>query len=326
MLRPTFRLQAGWFERVWRSDTLVDDNFAAEIRALATALDQEADASSRERVRRLVDPNMYPLIYGSSLFVRDDDSSVPEAVPAPDQEVYYASTSHAWLPSDFAVSDDGTSVSIVSPYINNVDPASHPSARSIFERLVACAVPLWERVLSDLRRPLIKFRIETVAVDSPDNRARQYDAPCLWVDNGSPMAHQLRRRGDLGAMQADIDEWFETHPRRLPDALPTYDGALERIRDAPKVSLKGRTLQVVVDMSSVHLEPSEPVFEGEAWHVAGATLRLASLKIVRLISASRSPQREDRRNGRLCTTFLSASPRTALLMPKGTVLRPQQRH
>jgi hypothetical protein len=57
-------------------------------------------------------------------------------------------------------------------------------------------------------------------------------------------------------------------PIEIPD-VPTngYPGGLESRKYA--VDLHGRTLQVVVHVSEIRLEPNNPVYPGSPWHVEG---------------------------------------------------------
>jgi hypothetical protein len=81
-----------------------------------------------------------------------------EALRPPDGHEYHVSQRFQWLPPDFTLPEDG-SVTLTSPYINNVHPQKHAALESVIPKLLKRAVPLWERILSYLRRPLLSFRI-----------------------------------------------------------------------------------------------------------------------------------------------------------------------
>ena len=74
----------------------------------------------------------------------------------PPEVTHTTSRKLQWLPSDFAIAEDGT-VTLASPYINNVHPQKHAALESVIPKLFEREIPLWERVLSDTPRPLLPF-------------------------------------------------------------------------------------------------------------------------------------------------------------------------
>jgi hypothetical protein len=62
----------------------------------------------------------------------------------------YESKLFQWLPAEFAVGADGRAC--VESYINNLHPGDHAPLYATLAVLVERFVPLWERVLSDLRQ------------------------------------------------------------------------------------------------------------------------------------------------------------------------------
>ena len=166
---------------------------------------------------------------------------------------YTVSEKFQWLPSDFAVAEDGT-VALLSPYINNVHGQKHPALESVIPRLLERAVPLWERVLSDTRRPLLPFRIKSEPEGSlPD---------CL-----SEEAYRLSS-DNYEEYQADKDAWSSKRDLKLPDAKEKYTGDLD-VMKTPTVSLKGTTLQCIVKLANIVLTPENPEYLGGKWHVEG---------------------------------------------------------
>jgi hypothetical protein len=55
------------------------------------------------------------------------------------------------MPSDFEIGADG-SARLSSSYINNVHPDDHAELMGVIPRILTKAVPMFERVLSDLTR------------------------------------------------------------------------------------------------------------------------------------------------------------------------------
>ena len=58
----------------------------------------------------------------------------------------YWSKTYQWLPANLAFQEDG-SVRFTS-YINNLHPKKHTETYKLLEKLIATAIPAWERVLS----------------------------------------------------------------------------------------------------------------------------------------------------------------------------------
>lgn len=167
--------------------------------------------------------------------------------------IYTLSEKFQWLPSDFAVAEDGT-VTLLSPYINNVYPQKHAALESVIPKLLECAVPLWERVLSDMRGPLLPFRTESKVEGSfPE---------CLFAEADEP--YQDSDEEDV----TDMDAWLSKQDLNLPEAKEEYTGDLDEIR-VPTVSLKGTTLQCIIKLTNIMLTPENLEYPGGKWHVEG---------------------------------------------------------
>ena len=153
--------QVGPYERVWRSDFLVPGDLRGQLVAAVSPLANVPDAEkdwhprSDNQVLDLVHPSLYPIVYNRT-FAQDPQTGMCEVLKPPEGHEHYVSRKFQWLPSDFAVAEDGA-VTLVSPYINNVHPRKHAALESVIPKLLERAIPLWERVLSDPRRPSLPF-------------------------------------------------------------------------------------------------------------------------------------------------------------------------
>lgn len=56
----------------------------------------------------------------------------------------------AWLPTDFVYSEESKSVTAAS-YINSVHPVKQAKLGAVLKEILACFVPVFERVLGDLK-------------------------------------------------------------------------------------------------------------------------------------------------------------------------------
>lgn len=62
-------------------------------------------------------------------------------------------------------------------------------------------------------------------------------------------------------------KWYDRQPKQWPDSKPAYDGGLDGVKNT--VSLRGRTLQVIVKLADIVLTPEKPEYPGGKWHVEG---------------------------------------------------------
>ena len=159
-------LQAGPYDRVWLSDKLIPDELRSALQAAIKPFEDVPEAekdwhpNSNNQVLDLVHPSLYPLVYGKTQGKQKDGSIGTFSPPEPDEPLadHFLSDKFQWLPSDFEVKEDG-SVVLVSPYINNVPPENAKTLVPVLEQIMVRAVPLWERVLSDLRRGELPMRL-----------------------------------------------------------------------------------------------------------------------------------------------------------------------
>jgi len=173
-------------------------------------------------------------------------------------ESKFSSESFQWLPSDFFVDHDGK-VTLTSPYINNVHPTKHKELYSVIPEILQRALPMFERVLSDVIRPLLPMRIAT---SGSRGWGDEETADCIW-DGGIPYPNSSSEE----EYEDDPDEWLGKRGFNTPDAREKYDGDLEIMND--QISLKGQTLQVIIKLANIVLTPEKPHYPGGKWHVEG---------------------------------------------------------
>ncbi|KAJ7176443.1 hypothetical protein C8R46DRAFT_1213023 [Mycena filopes] len=177
---------------------------------------------------------------------RTSTNFVPLRPPkAPNQEEW-TSEDFCWLPSDFAIAEDGT-VALASAYINNLHPERHASLYRIVEEVLSAFVPVFERVLGDVNREGGRHTNSPLFGDS--GRLRPIE--CIWGRDERPYPKEEPESDE------DIDDFnrrfWESIEKILPEAN-RYSGQLE---DGFK------------PLANVHLTPSDPEYEGGNWHVEG---------------------------------------------------------
>ncbi|KAL1705591.1 hypothetical protein EV121DRAFT_269707 [Schizophyllum commune] len=255
-------IECGPYDCIWRSDKLIPDNVRAELEAAVKPLENVPDAQkdwhpgSDGQVLDLVHPSLYPLVYEKTLGKQPDGTIGTFDPPDPildkgpdDAEVLegYVSTRFQWLPSDFVVREDGT-VRLTSSYINNVPPEHAPRLIPAIEHILARAVPLWERVLSDLRRGEPPMRVGPV-IQSRSGYGARKGLDCVWSKgeprgvpeegeeddweegrgdgedgDGGPVgrpAHRVHWEDE----RARRDAWYARQPITLPEVVVEYGGA-----------------------------------------------------------------------------------------------------
>jgi len=253
------------------------DRLVAAISPLENFPDGEKDWHPGSD-NQILDPSLYPVVYDRTL-VKDPQTGKCDVLEPPYQPGHASSHKFQWLPSDFVVAEGGT-VTLFSPYINNVHPQKHATLQSVIPKLLERAVPLWERVLSDLRRLLLPFRTKSAVEGSPPD--------CV-----DPKVDPSQEDDDL--YDTDIDAWLSRSCRELPDAKEKYTGDLD-VMKAPTVSLKGTTIQCIIKLANIVLTPEEPEYPGGKWHVEGQW-------IITPVFFGRSCSRTYRRDGKRTHCF-----------------------
>ena len=236
----------------------------AAVIPLETVPDSEKDwhPGSEGLVLNLVHPSLYPIVFGRTMGRVPGSDTITVLQPPEIEGVdrRFVSKEFQWLPSDFFVDGDGR-VTLTSPYINNVHPTLHKELHSVIPEILQLALPMFERVLSNLLRPLLPMRIAT----SGGHRSRDEDfVDCIW-EYDPP--YQSWSYGHREEYEASPDAWRAKYNPRIPDAKKRYSGDLKVMGN--QVSLKGRILQVIVKLVNVLLTPDEPEYPGGNWHVEG---------------------------------------------------------
>ena len=195
---------------------------------------------------------------------KDSESTTTSILVAPEcepDESKLTSQKFQWLPSDFFVDQHGK-VALTSPYINKVHPVQHEELCSIILKILQFAIPVFERVLADLTRPLLPMRIAT----SYRGWDSEEGADCIGMPGPN-----LSSEEDF---DADEDAWYGKQPFRTPEAKGSYGGDLEVLKD--RISLKVETLQVIVKLANAILTPEKPDYPGGKWHIEGSYEHLSA--------------------------------------------------
>ncbi|WP_030857031.1 DUF4246 domain-containing protein [Streptomyces sp. NRRL F-2747] len=250
-------IEVSGVDGVWQSDTLVDEELRSRLSEAVQVLEQVPEVEqdwhpgSDGQVLDLVHPSLFCLVR--------EVSGAPERAwrnPTDRYSKYEFSEKFQWLPTDVDVSDEGD-VAFCS-YVNNVRPDVHGELTSVLPDVFARMLPLLENVLTDLRHPR-PLRIEPDPYGWYDSEP-EYPSKSAYGDDGAYAEA-------LSAWEQAQDDWWENRRPVVPDA-PAFTPP--ELPDASaRVDLRGRRLQVIVKLATIHLTPDKPEYAGGSWHVEG---------------------------------------------------------
>ncbi|KAJ3036558.1 hypothetical protein HK097_003806 [Rhizophlyctis rosea] len=244
-------------------DDLVPAELVAQLKEQVRALEEVPDAKkdwhpgSNNQVLDLVHPSLFCYVEGTTPSLSWEEAkhlSWQQLVGAgtpPAQSIKddtdplrdpFHSDKFQWLPSEFTVRPDGSTT--ITSYINNLHPRAYQPLYKILAQIFSHFIPLFNGVLTDLFHP----RSNRIDVDPYD----------WYADQPEPEDED------------EWDEWHENREPRQPD-IPTFSPPPppEPSPKQPIVDLKGRNLQVIIKLASIHLTPSNPTYPGGVWHVEG---------------------------------------------------------
>ncbi|MFI7005071.1 DUF4246 domain-containing protein [Streptomyces sp. NPDC050145] len=251
-------IEVSGVDGVWQSDALVDDGLRSRLRAAVRVLEEVPDAEkdwhpgSDGQVLDLVHPSLFCLVR--------DVSGAPERAwhrPADRYAKYEFSEKFQWLPTDVDVAEDGSAD--FRSYVNNVHPERHRELAAVLPELFARMIPLWENVLTDLRHP----RPPRIEADP----FGWYDSEPEYPDKASYGEDQEAYQEAMRLWEVAQDDWWQNRRPVVPDA-PVFTPP--ELPDASgRVRLRGRRLQVIAKLATIHLTPDHPEYAGGSWHVEG---------------------------------------------------------
>lgn len=269
---------------VIKSDTAVSKEIQQSLKEAVKPLEdmpeKDYHPGSDNKLVDLVHPSLFPVIYGQTrvlpdriIGLNDCLGSVGQGdlVPVPlsqncgpvlnsqyeydsDDEIRVFSDKFQWLPCDVELGDDA-SCRIVS-YINNAHPVHHKPLYEVVGKIIAQAIPLWNRSLSRFSDPRIEYS-EVKYGEHPEPRPVQPEGD----DH------------DRGAFWELHEQWESTRPIILPEPA-----SFEHRKEIYSVDLRkqfpDKKLQIIVKLANIELSPDNPEYEGGSWHIEGQLVRV----------------------------------------------------
>ncbi|TBU22544.1 hypothetical protein BD311DRAFT_770246 [Dichomitus squalens] len=261
--------------QVYESRSLIPDDLKRlllrGVVALENVPEEEKDwhPGSNDQVLDLVHPSIYCLCIGRSHVYRHDARHADPIVPLtlddymsrrPDLEQTsgsFVSLDYQWIPTDFEVSESGNVRSLA--YINNLHPIHHQALYLTISSVLSLFVPMFEKVLSDALSP------------SPPHVIRLH--PYEWYDHVDSLKpkwgaeSQDRRAEEYDAAWVEWEKYHQWPHIPEPDPFAPPSAADEENRVT--ISLRGRTVQVIIKLANIILTPENPKYPGGSWHVEG---------------------------------------------------------
>ncbi|KAJ5818859.1 hypothetical protein N7474_004450 [Penicillium riverlandense] len=274
-----------------KSDTAVLGHVKAALIRAGRVLEDDASVkdslpkSCDDNVVNLVDPSLFPLVFGRTRAVRKDeicrdhclsDMGKGEIIPIPtiqemEKFAKVSSRKHRitdsyntkmqWIPSDVLVSPHGCSI---HSYINNVHPEHHEDLYRVVEDIMDIAVPAWGHSLG----------LSHQLTDQHDD-GYYLKSRIDWTD-GTKYSH-LSTQQKPRKQNGERNDHFRSRLRRwwsgeresvLPDA-PGFDENVHPGFPPSPFQCEFPNLQVFVKLVNINLGPENPTYDGEKWHVDG---------------------------------------------------------
>uniref|UniRef100_K3WJB2 DUF4246 domain-containing protein n=1 Tax=Globisporangium ultimum (strain ATCC 200006 / CBS 805.95 / DAOM BR144) TaxID=431595 RepID=K3WJB2_GLOUD len=263
----------------WVSDTLVPSQlkakFAQEMKVFEAKTKQERSKGDGQ-VETLVNPSMFPCVFGKTLRIPENAVKDPALFNGPADHMtrtmfdastlvvniirgYYESGSgrgaykrgdmrikYQCIPTDFQVHDDG-SVRMLT-YINNVHPEEYADLSSSIEAIVGRFVPLFNRVLANARA------IEEDTAYTRKKSGRDYRRRKNAMRTNNALKRQFKLPRD--------DEYNEERPM-----IPSLFVATEDVYPSSSTLLNGKRIQVIVKVDEIVLTPETPRYDGDEWQI-----------------------------------------------------------
>lgn len=294
------------------SDGIVNLENKMALRSAAAPLEDVPDdqkdwhPGSDGKVLDLVHPSLFPLMYGTSKYLRAGTVPLPDCasctgqgktVPIPTLSIDYFdySTKHQWLPCEVFLSASGEAK--ITSYINNLHPDGNEALYAAIEQVISNAIPLCKAAV---RSTLYRYERPRLVVegDGYDHEAAglieekrrkrwqersevQGDTTVSHYDNGNAREAAQGTDPDNNADDTsdededeNEDEYVEECYKSKYIKVPEPDPYEPRVRTATdedatgfEKTFAGRNLQVIVKLANIHLTPEKPNYDGGSWHI-----------------------------------------------------------
>ncbi|KAH7313734.1 hypothetical protein B0I35DRAFT_277891 [Stachybotrys elegans] len=286
-----------------KSDTLVDEALRDELKSAFAKLkkDQENDPDwhprSNNRVRNLVHPSLFPLVYGRTPVIKEElvgaspdtpelwagkGDVIPRPPDAPEPLLYGAaidpamwSSDYQWLPANVSLLEDG-SVKFTS-YVNNLHPGKYQDIYRTLEKLISKSLPAWDLCLAQWERHEPESAGRTrprfpIPRNPDDLNPENWNPSCPeGFDPSSLVGKNHYQCEEYDYEDPRVVHWSEIREPVQPSP-PPFEPWPYGVK--PGRSLReqfaGTGLQIIVKMASIELTPgTNPVSPPGGLHIEG---------------------------------------------------------
>lgn len=152
----------------------------------------------------------------------------------------------------------------ISSYINNLHPVKHQPLYSVIEKLIDCAIPLWNITLDTLRfgkDPHIP------PIEGPEYLIDRHSIPEDMFPPSPPYTY--------GVDEWDQDyydrkeAWWEANRKLVYPEPNDFENEDHTLAEDLKKEYAEDGIQVIVKLANIHLTPEKPSYDGGSWHVEG---------------------------------------------------------
>ncbi|KAJ3524294.1 hypothetical protein NM688_g8588 [Phlebia brevispora] len=291
----TSHCQVSCFDRIWETTVAASPTLLSTLnKDLDYVRSQRKCTDANNITTDVVDPYLYPLVYGRTLIKNNPHCDLC-LIPPPQvsEDVYGLSRNFAWIPTSFTVSPDALPLHVrACSYISGIDPALRDLYACV-EELISNAIPLFEHVLTDLSR------------DNPLYQRIPYDHAYIgweWEEPEEP-EHSDDEKGWFN-YEREMHHWISTRPIVHPDIPPGGCPGDLQVRRS-QISLRGETVKVCTRIVDIDLKPGGPSYDGTPWHAAGMrNERIVAVAIQCLSTHNIAPLRVDFRMPVRCPSSL----------------------
>ncbi|KAF8885779.1 hypothetical protein BD779DRAFT_658321 [Infundibulicybe gibba] len=273
---------------VVKSDTIVPEVLRHALKTAVAPLEdipeslQDWRPGSNGTILDLVDPSLYPVTYGRTQILADGLTTLddfidqcgngrvldvpsglgPIAIPlnTATDVLSLFSSKFQWLPCEVNVSGERARI---TSYINNLDPQYHQNLYHAIEKVISCAIPMWNMALRPLGSEEYRYCRITYG------ECTYYPDPAIFPPSEGPQIEEGEGEDEYRDRR---QEWVrETRcvvqpdlGRFQPPSVPKSLRAVDLQRD-----FGHQGLQIIIKLTNIHLTPEKPEYRDETWKFEG---------------------------------------------------------
>lgn len=185
----------------------------------------------------------------------------------------------------------------ITSYINNLHPEKHGDLYRVLEKIITCAVPLWNMTLTSLQAPHYRWKripytkcqyfthLEQPQQEDDEDDEDFEERQAQWEDEQPQQEddeddeefeqRKAQWEEDMGTERVLRPEPGEFTLPKVPEHMRDdyFETGSETLKREKTVDLRRdfgkRGLQIIVKLANIQLTPENPDYDGGVWHVEG---------------------------------------------------------